>query len=455
LKVLTVSHGFPPDQMAGAEIYAYKVSLGLKDRGVDVTVFAPGSRPNAAEYDIVEETVDGLRVMRLNNNFLDLHDLASTYANPDIEAVFEEFLRQEKPDVVHIHHTIGTTANNIAIAKQSGAKVIVTLHDFWFQCARGQRLTPRNHLCTEVQPWRCSLCVGKKRVRYLINYVTDSVKGKTRDQRSDGRLSGLVKFPFRLVGYVWNETALSPITRRNEVMQESLAQADVILAPAQFIADRYVEEGTPEEKIRIWPYGLDEGRFGSADRLPEPRQDGPLRFGFVGTLIPSKGVDLLVSAFQSVSPGQATLEIHGSAAGPNAASYDASLKKLNQHQDLTFHGRFDNKRIVEILSRFDVLIVPSRWFENAPLTLAESVMARLATITTGHGGMLELANNFGNAITFEANSHESLLAAMQKLIDDRALVDSLKAKGAGVRTVADDIDGLQALMADLLQPTLD
>ncbi len=136
MKVLTVAHGFPPEQMAGAELYAFRTARGLRARGFDVQVLAPSARPGAREYALVDEVVDGIPVRRLINNFRDLHRLASTYANPEIEAVFEQVLAEECPDVVHIHHTIGTSGRTAELARARGAVVIITLHDFWYHCAR-------------------------------------------------------------------------------------------------------------------------------------------------------------------------------------------------------------------------------------------------------------------------------------------------------------------------------
>jgi glycosyltransferase involved in cell wall biosynthesis len=43
--------------------------------------------------------------------------------------------------------------------------------------------------------------------------------------------------------------------------------------------------------------------------------------------------------------------------------------------NVTFHGRFDNRRIGGVLQNIDVLVLPSIWFENAPLTLNEAAMS--------------------------------------------------------------------------------
>ena len=66
MRILQVAHGFPPDQMAGAEVYTWAVSRELARLGHDVHVFVPGVRPNHPNLARVEERVDGLPVTRLN-----------------------------------------------------------------------------------------------------------------------------------------------------------------------------------------------------------------------------------------------------------------------------------------------------------------------------------------------------------------------------------------------------
>ncbi|MCB9831258.1 MAG: glycosyltransferase [Planctomycetes bacterium] len=449
MKILVLAHGFPPDQMAGAEIYAAKTARGLARLGHDLVVFAPGQRPEAGPFGLVEEDLDGLRVIRMHNDYRDIHRLADTYDRPAINDRLREVFARERPDLVHVHHVIGTGGAAIPLARAAGARVVVTLHDFWFHCARGQRITPRQHLCTEVELWRCALCLQKKRLRYAFDWTRAELGGHGHAHPPEGAGTRLLKLLPRGLHYGWRELGLGPLRRRLDFMESRLAEADLVLAPARFLMERFIERGLDPGRCEFWPYGLDEGQLGDAGREPAPTP-AVLRFGFVGTLIPNKGPDLVVKAFAGIEGSRATMAMHGAGAGPNARRYENRLHRLNRNPALRFHGRFDNREIARILGELDVLVVPSRWWENAPLTLAESVMARLAAITADQGGMRELAERFGNAITFAANSVDSLRAAILRLIDDHALVDRLKRAGHGVRRLDDDVRALSSRFESLL-----
>ena len=50
MRILHVAHGFPPDQMAGAEVYTWTVTRELAPRGHEVHVLAPGAREGHPEH---------------------------------------------------------------------------------------------------------------------------------------------------------------------------------------------------------------------------------------------------------------------------------------------------------------------------------------------------------------------------------------------------------------------
>ena len=68
LKILLVTHGFPPHQTAGTETYTADLGVALAKRGHDVHVFTAHkdiSRPN---YSLGERKWSGLSVHELVNN---------------------------------------------------------------------------------------------------------------------------------------------------------------------------------------------------------------------------------------------------------------------------------------------------------------------------------------------------------------------------------------------------
>lgn len=442
MRILQLSHGYPPDQMAGAEVYTWTVATELARRGHEVHVLAPAKREGVAEHALVEEQLDGVRVLRLNQNFLGIDRLEKTYTDPEVDAVVAGLLERLRPDVVHVQHTIGVSAGVLRVVRAAGIPLVMTLHDFWAHCPRGQRMTPRLHLCEQVQPWRCALCVGKKRAAYFVRWLGEYPRGNVRESRHAGAATRALMFAPHALRYLAQETWTAPIVRRNEHMLDALRAADLLLSPSNFLTARYVEQGAPAERIEFSEYGMNDAPFRELPpRAPRDPAARPVRFGFTGTLIPNKGADLLIRAFQALPVGQATLDVFGAASGPTAARYEAELRALNRHPGLTFRGRFDNRRIAEILSGLDVVVVPSRWWENAPLTIHESVMAQMPVVTADHGGMRELAERFGNAATFRPGDAADLERALRRFLDEPGIWTQLQPRRA-VRSVADDVDGL-------------
>lgn len=442
MRILQVSHGYPPDQMAGAEVYTWGVATEMARRGHEVWVLAPGVREGHREHALIEEELDGVRVLRLNQHFLGIDRLEKTYTDPAVDALYAAKLAELAPEVVHVQHTIGVSAGVLRATKAAGVPLLMTLHDFWAHCPRGQRMTPRLHLCEKVEPWRCALCVGRKRAAYFVRWLGEYPAGRVRESRDAGVFARALKFAPHAVRYLASETWTAPIERRSEHMLDALLAADLLLSPSNFLSDRYVEQGVPRERIAFSEYGMNDAPFRAL--APRPARDPaarPVRFGFTGTLLPNKGPDLLIEAFQSLPVGQATLDVFGAASGPSAASYEARLRALNRHPGVTFRGRFDNRRIAEILAGLDVVVVPSRWWENAPLTIHESVMARMPVVTADHGGMRELAQRFGNAALFRPSDAADLARALRRFLDEPAIWTQLEPR-RGVRTVADDVEGL-------------
>lgn len=445
MRILQVSHGYPPDQMAGAEVYTWSVATEQARRGHEVHVLAPGKRAGHPEHALVEEQLDGVRVHRLNQNFLGIDRLEKTYTDPQVDEVFAALLARLAPDVVHVQHTIGVSAGVLRVAERAGVRVVMTLHDFWAHCPRGQRMTPRLHLCEQVEPWRCALCVGRKRAAYFVRWLGEYPKGAVRESRGRSAASKALAFAPSLVRYLASETWTAPIARRNAHMLDALLAADVLLSPSNFLTERYVEQGVPRERIVFSEYGMNDAPFRAlAPRAPREPALRPVKFGFTGTLIPNKGPDLLIEAFQSLPVGAATLDILGAASGPTAAKYEAELRALNHHPGVQFRGRFDNRRIAQILAELDVVVVPSRWWENAPLTIHESVMARMPLVTADHGGMRELADRFGNAVLFNPGDATDLSRALRRFLDEPGIWSELQPRRA-VRSVSDDVDGLLAV----------
>ena len=88
----------------------------------------------------------------------------------------------------------------------------------------------------------------------------------------------------------------------------------------------------------------------------------------------------------------------------------------------------------KVLSEIDVVVVPSIWYENAPLTINEAFTASVPVITSNIGGMKELVRDGENGLLFEVGDSNDLTTKMQMIIDDPELLNKLQ-KGIKIKSV--------------------
>ena len=430
LRILQVAHGFPPLEHAGAELCCYYLGQELQRRGHAVRVFARTDRDSQAIHEAVEEVVDGLPVVRFRGKTENAGALRDLYRSDAARRAFEAEL-DRGPDVVHVHHLFGLSTDLVEAARTRGVPVVMTLHDFWYLCPRGQRYTPRGHVCAEIQPWRCSACIAKKRLRWAFN----AVRGGPRE--------GPRTSPLR---YVVENLARRPIDDRMRFILGQLNQANLCLAPSRFVLDEYRRHGLhgPSD---FSPNGMLVDWLPRLQARDEPH--APIRFGFLGSFLPSKGVDLAVEAFAGLSTGAAELHLHGTSPWDGGA-FANGLRERTRHPDVHFHGAFPRERLVDVLQELDVLVVPSRWYENAPVALDEAALARRPVIASAHGGMKEWVERRGNGVLFRPDDAADLRVAMQRFVDQPSLWHELRDPKEPVRTVADQADEMERRYRELV-----
>jgi glycosyltransferase involved in cell wall biosynthesis len=136
MRIVVVSAHFPPSFVSGGTLVPQRLARGLRDRGHDVSVYAGwlGDRPPLSAWEETDET--GLPVRWIvTTPWIDWAD-PRCYDNPPVADDFAAHLRARRPDVVHLHSLQSLGGDLVRVAHESGARVVVTAHDFWWSCAR-------------------------------------------------------------------------------------------------------------------------------------------------------------------------------------------------------------------------------------------------------------------------------------------------------------------------------
>jgi glycosyltransferase involved in cell wall biosynthesis len=215
-------------------------------------------------------------------------------------------------------------------------------------------------------------------------------------------------------------------------------EIDLLISPSEFLRDRFVAHGIPAKKFVISRIGIDPVPFDGFRK----RAHQTLRFGFVGTIAPAKGVHVLIDAFNRIRDSSAELRIYGDF-NPTKHEYHRFLLRKFKNPSIRFVGRYD--RVVDPWSDIDVLVFPSIWFENYPQVLQEAFITRTPVVASRIGALPEIVRDGVNGFLFEAGNAEDLSAKMRLFLDNPDLVDTLAANPASVRSSADESIALASL----------
>ena len=101
---------------------------------------------------------------------------------------------------------------------------------------------------------------------------------------------------------------------------------------------------------------------------------------------------------------------------PATDPFHARLAALAPAESVVFRGPFEHRDLPAILGEIDVLVVPSLWWENAPLTIRESHLSRTPVVATGHGGMAESVREGRDGYLFRAGDPSDLARVMLGLL---------------------------------------
>lgn len=359
MRIAFTVHKLPPESLGGTEIYTRTLARVLVEQGHDVAIFAPATTVEQAievrDADGVRRFLTPLPASRASEN--PAAQFWHTFRDRAIEKDFDRFLGDVRPEVVHFQHVQGVSVRLIEQAE--GLPRVATLHDYWYFCANSQLIRPDRSVCAGPSPG-CRNCVDCATARADLNIL-------------------------RTLRPI---TAL-PLAYRNHTLGDAVQHLDRMIAPSAFLREQYVQQGFDGSRIVVMENGLDTTRVDNSVRTGgrAPLADRPVRFGFLGTLAWQKGVHVLVEAFQNVPSSAATLDIYGSATA--FPDYAAELRSANRNPAVRIHPPVAQDAVGRILGEFDVLIVPSLWYENSPLVIQEAYAAGVPVIASRLGALEE------------------------------------------------------------------
>jgi glycosyltransferase involved in cell wall biosynthesis/GT2 family glycosyltransferase len=382
-RVVHLVHGWPPFQHAGTELYASWL-VRQQQATRHVAVYTRGADPARAEGEAVEWIDRGVRVRIVTNHFTWRNPLRrNALRDRALERDFARFLDEERPELLHIHHLAGHTFSLARVARRLGIPIVLQLHDWWFLCARVNLFDKDGKRCSGPAFEKCAACATLTRVppAALTNRAMHAL--------------------------------------RKRATRAAIAAADVCVCGSHAIRDAYVRDeivpaSTP---IHVIPYGVD---IAPLTEL-RPRAQRPIRFGYVGSLLPHKGVHTAVEAMRAFTRDEAELHVWGSTAA--SPEYVASLRRGAGGAAVTFEGPFGEAEKSRVFASMDVLLVPSIGLESFGLAPREAMMCGVPVIASAGAALDEMFEPGTCGEFFPAADVEALRAILRRVVDSPELIE--------------------------------
>jgi len=426
MHVLLAVHHFPPRYTGGAEWRVYRTAAALQARGHQVRVACVERLTEGPPGGVAwtDEVFQGVPVRRLSFNLGAAPDRFTwLYDNPWIGDHLQALMAETRPDVLHLFSGYLMTSSVLRAAERLGTPAVVSLTDFWFLCPRIQMLRSDGQVSTlPIRPARCARCLGEEKRRY----------------RWLGRLAPGVMDQF------WRRrrAEAQKLAARAAYLREALNGAAAIISPSRFVQSMHVQAGIDPARMIYCRQGHDFPRLTEAGLEKTPAAS--LRVGYLGQVAEIKGVHLLFEAVRQMPGSAVQARVYG-----DPTPYPAYTRRLARlaagDARLSLAGTYPRDQVGRVLRDLDVIVVPSLWYENSPNVILEAFAHRTPVVASNLGGMAELVQPGKNGLLFAPGDARDLARQLGRLLAEPALLPALRAGIEPVRTVADEMDQLEAI----------
>jgi glycosyltransferase involved in cell wall biosynthesis len=286
-------------------------------------------------------------------------------------------LRRFQPDVVLFHHLVRLSLRLPEMARRRGCPSVLVLHDHYLACPSYSLVAFDQPVCPGGSPSRCAHCL----------YVT--------------RFGRAVPPGVR-------EASAWLLAWRERIVARVLAAVDGVISPSRSVLAELGARGVVPRDAVVIPNGSDP----PAAVPPLSPKAGAVRFGYVGAVLPKKGVGTLadacsgalsrlltirgfrdefaVAAFRQAHPGcAATLELFEPGAGG-------------------------------LLNSLDVVVVPSVCLENQPSVVLEAFAHGRPVVASRIGGIPEMFGDGRGGWLVPPGDVDALRSCLTRLLDSPA-----------------------------------
>ncbi len=393
MRVLYLTHQYFPRHVGGTEVYLRglvrrAVAAGHEARVV-TCVEEPSGDPTRARVERTEH--EGVPVVEVHFNLsIQRRPARAEYDNGWAGERVAEEVRAWRPDVVHALHAMKLSGAAIVACHRAHVPVVATLTDFWFLCARHTLVTWDGRSCEGPGHFvRCAPCLH--------------------------RLHRVAAPPSDLRSALTFVRDLAAIAERAGFLRRALLACRRIVALSEGQADAFARNGYPRDRFEVIEHGVEVEDLDAGPPSPEPSGTRrPLRVGFVGSVVPHKGLDVWLQALALARDLDIDCPIHGALRDDDP--YAARVRALAEGDArVRWEGEFAPSDLGRVLRGMDVLVAPSQWRENAPLVVKAALHLGIPVLASRVESVTEMLDGDREAWLVEPGDPAAWAAALRRV----------------------------------------
>jgi glycosyltransferase involved in cell wall biosynthesis len=393
MRVLFVLHQFFPEFSSGTEQVALNLARMLQRAGHSVHVLActvqpekTAGVPESGKNPGWRQTVyRGVPVTFVPRSEMPAAADVGLDSNPEVVDRLAAWVSGHRFDVAHVFHTMRMGGAVVAL-QRCGVPYVMTLTDFFLPCGQINLVNLSNRPCPG----------------------PDEGRRCARDCPTA---------PWTPAGYA----------ARYQSARSVLEGAAERVAPSSYVAARF-KDSFPSLDFRVVEHGID--LLALAAAMPaagQGKESRVLQLAYVGTIIPQKGLDVLLKALAQVPAANLKLKVIGGFFG-NSGYHDQIRALAAADARVELQGRMESAAVFAALSQADLLCLPSKVPESFSLVLREACAVGVPALVTDLGAPAGLVSQHGCGRVLPAGNVAAWAAALVEITENPETLREWKLK---------------------------
>lgn len=354
----------------GSAKIAIETALNINKRGINVFFFAAvapiDDRLQKSDVKII--CLDGKDLLHESNKIkASLLNIWNNKAKKELDSLLEQLNPQNT--VIHIHGWIKALSSSVLYPiNRRGFSVVITTHDYFVVCPNGGLYNYSKRSLCKYTPMslRCILCNCDKRKYYHKIFRVTRQLIQNIFIKNNGKIN-----------YI-------SISELNEKLNKKFT-----------VSQKYTRILNPvKNSVNIFSHS-----------------DFPNCIAYVGRISEEKGTDIFCEAVQRLIRQGCKFDACVIGDGDDIGRYKS--KYPNVH----FLGWMSHEETLSIIRESRVLILPSRCYEGAPLTVIEAMTMGIPCIVSDSTSATEIVNR-NTGYVFESENISDLMKCIREALND-------------------------------------